>query len=103
MSGFTALQIDRSGKRFVTIQGSAGETRNLLFVDDGLAIQHNSHGSSNERDVVALPFIRPQSTMPTGFSMGLPSLSSMTSSPTASRISCNPIRCASSAVVWGRK
>src|ERR1035438_5587005 len=35
---------------------------------------------------------RPVSTIPTGLSMGLPSLSRITSSPTVSRITCKPIR-----------
>ena len=39
--------------------------------------------------------MRPASTMPTGFSIGLPSLSSTTPSPTASRMIFRPMRCAS--------
>ena len=46
--------------------------------------------------------IRPVSTSPTGLSMGLPSLSKITSSPTASRITWRPMRWASRAVVLGR-
>ena len=46
--------------------------------------------------------VRPVSTNPTGVSMGLPSLSRITSSPTASRMICKPMRSASSAVVLGR-
>ena len=46
--------------------------------------------------------MRPKSTKPTGFSITLPSLSSKTSLPTASRMIPRPIRCACRAEVSGR-
>src|SRR5579872_1635517 len=54
----TTLQIDRSWQPLMTIQGPASDARNFLFIDDGVTILHDGDHSSNEGDVIGLPFSR---------------------------------------------
>jgi hypothetical protein len=49
------LKIDRSRQAFIAVKSISGDSRNLLLVDDGLAILHNGSGSSDEDDIKALP------------------------------------------------
>src|SRR6476660_8663733 len=58
MTLLAALQVDRAGHCLVAVERAAGETRNLLVVDDGRAVQHDGDLSADERDVVGLPDIR---------------------------------------------
>src|SRR5208282_6505091 len=56
VASLAALEIDRPGEHFVTIQSPASDAGNFLLVDDGLAVLHNGDHPSNQSDVVALPF-----------------------------------------------
>ncbi len=55
MSIFAALQVDRTRQAFVTIQRAAGDARNFLVIDDGLAILYYGDHASYQRDVEGLP------------------------------------------------
>ena len=50
-----ALQIDRSGNKFIRGDGTSGATQNWLVVDDGFSVQDYSHMSVTQGDIYILP------------------------------------------------
>ena len=58
VSLLAALQINRAGLAFVAVERAAGDARNLLVVDDGLAVQDHGDAPADESDVERLPHIR---------------------------------------------
>src|SRR5258707_379360 len=55
MAGLGALQIDRPGQAFVTIERTAGDARNLFVIDHGLAVLHDGDVSAYKSYIKALP------------------------------------------------
>jgi hypothetical protein len=55
---FTSLKINGPGQFFVAVQGATRDARDLLIVDDGLAVLNDGDPPSQKRDVEALPFSR---------------------------------------------
>src|SRR4051794_27581996 len=53
-----ALQVNRSGRFFMAIEGAAGDTGDLLMVDDGLAILDDGDMATQQGDIEDLPFAR---------------------------------------------
>ena len=53
--GVISLQIERSGDRVVSLQGSVRATDNRLVVDDLLPVEDHRHVAINKSDVVLLP------------------------------------------------
>jgi hypothetical protein len=51
MSFLAALKIDGSGQFFVAVERTAGDTRNLLTVDNGLAILDDGDRSADQDDI----------------------------------------------------
>src|ERR1035441_593507 len=58
-AGVIALDVERSGLAFAAIDGAAGNARNLLAINGGLAIADDGHGAPHQGHIVALPFARP--------------------------------------------
>lgn len=58
VSIFTALQVDRAWQPFMAIERAAGNARDFLVIDDGLAILKDRNRSSYKRDVEGLPLAR---------------------------------------------
>ena len=58
MTLLAALQVDRTGHRFMAVECAAGDAGNLLIVDDGCAVLDHGDFAPDERDVEALPDIR---------------------------------------------
>src|ERR1043166_940900 len=56
-----ALQVDRSRRTFVAVDGATGDAGNLLIADDLLAIGDDGDHASDQRDVVGIPLPRRQS------------------------------------------
>src|SRR5579864_281245 len=55
MALFATLEINRSRQTLVTIKRTAGDARNFLVVDYGLAILHDGHGAADQSDIESLP------------------------------------------------
>jgi hypothetical protein len=58
VSFFAALKINGTRQFFVAVERATGDTRNLLTIDDGLAILYHGDRSANQRDIEGLPFSR---------------------------------------------
>ena len=56
VSFFAALKIDGTWQCFVAVERTTGDARNLLMIDNGLAILDDGDGSPEKRDVQGLPF-----------------------------------------------
>jgi hypothetical protein len=52
---FAALQHERRRQSFVAVDGSAGDARNFLVVDDGLAVLYHRYATPYQRGVIGLP------------------------------------------------
>ena len=55
MAGLRALQIDRSGQAFVTIERTAGDAGNLSVIDHGLAVLYDRNVSAHKGYIKTLP------------------------------------------------
>ena len=50
------LQKERARLALPAVECATGNARNLLVADDGLAVERDGHVTSQQRDVVSLPF-----------------------------------------------
>src|SRR5215472_10570214 len=58
-SFFAALKIDRPWQFFMAVESAAGDAWDFFIVDDGVAILHCGDHSTDQCDVIALPFSGP--------------------------------------------